>query len=42
MGEPPTFYYETEIEWCSEKAGILHGPNLSRLLCLTPCRKFCV
>lgn len=32
MGEPPTFYYETEIEWSSEKAGILHGPNLPAIV----------
>jgi organic hydroperoxide reductase OsmC/OhrA len=28
MNDTKTFFYETEIEWSREKAGILHGPNL--------------
>ena len=28
MSEPAVHYYETEIEWSSEKTGLLHGPNL--------------
>ncbi len=28
MSEASSYYYETEIEWSSEKAGLLHGPNL--------------
>jgi len=28
MSEPGVYYYATEIEWSSERAGILQGPNL--------------
>jgi peroxiredoxin-like protein len=28
MSEPAVYYYATEIEWSSERAGILQGPNL--------------
>lgn len=28
MSEASSYFYETEIEWSSEKAGLIHGPNL--------------
>src|SRR5574341_340742 len=28
MSEPAVYYYATEIEWSSERTGLLHGPNL--------------
>lgn len=30
--ETKAYYYETEIEWSSERAGIIHGPNLPTIV----------
>jgi len=32
MNEPKAYYYETEIEWSTERAGIVHGPNLPAIV----------
>ena len=32
MSDASSYYYETEIEWSSEKAGLLHGPNLPAIV----------
>ena len=32
MIEPAVYYYATEIEWSSERAGLLHGSNLPAIV----------
>ena len=32
MSEPAVYYYATEVEWSSEKAGLLYGPSLPAIV----------
>lgn len=32
MSNSAVYYYATEIEWSSERAGVLHGPNLPAIV----------